>query len=208
MKKRSIVYIDGFNLFYGALKGTTNKWLNLEKLFYMLRKDDNIIDIKYFTALVTGHKKDNQEKYLLALETLPKVTTILGRFKMTSIRCTNSLCDFTGDRHFNKPEEKRTDVNIAVHMVSDALQNKCDRIILVSGDSDLVPSLNMIKLNFPEKEIIVYIPARNAVRGAAVELRSSADKNKTLPNNLLSKSQLPNPVINGDGIKIEKPESW
>lgn len=195
-------------MFYGTLKGTANKWLNLEKLFHMLRKDDNIIDIKYFTALITGPKKDNQEKYLLALETLPTVTTILGRFKMTSVRCTNSLCDFTGDRHFNKPEEKRTDVNIAIHMVSDALQNKCDRIILVSGDSDLVPALNMIKLNFPEKEIIVYIPARNAVRGAAVELRSSADKDKTLPNNLLSKSQLPNPVINGAGIKIEKPENW
>ena len=26
-----IVYIDGFNLFYGMLKGTPYKWLDLEK---------------------------------------------------------------------------------------------------------------------------------------------------------------------------------
>lgn len=30
--ERTNVYIDGFNLFYGALKGSPYKWLNLEAL--------------------------------------------------------------------------------------------------------------------------------------------------------------------------------
>ena len=51
MKKKSIVYIDGFNLFYGLLKKEKNrKWLNLQKYFEKLRTDDEIEIIKYFTT--------------------------------------------------------------------------------------------------------------------------------------------------------------
>ena len=54
MSKRSIIYIDGFNLYYGALKDTKWKWLNLERFFTLLRQDDDIQVIKYFTALISG----------------------------------------------------------------------------------------------------------------------------------------------------------
>jgi len=64
LSKRSIIYIDGFNLFYGALKGTQNKWLNIEKFFSMIRIDDNILEIKYFTAYINGPKKTNQENFI------------------------------------------------------------------------------------------------------------------------------------------------
>ena len=50
---RTIVYIDGFNLYYGCLKNTPYKWLNLEKLFMqLLDKKHKIIAVKYFTARV------------------------------------------------------------------------------------------------------------------------------------------------------------
>ncbi len=68
MSKRSMIYIDGFNLYYGALKNTKWKWLNLERYFALLRQDDEIQTIKYFTALISGSHKPNQENYLLALE--------------------------------------------------------------------------------------------------------------------------------------------
>lgn len=29
MKPRTIVYVDGFNLYYGAVRGTTHKWLDI-----------------------------------------------------------------------------------------------------------------------------------------------------------------------------------
>ena len=40
---RTSVYVDGFNLYYGAVKGTPYKWL-----------DHRILTIKYFTAGVSG----------------------------------------------------------------------------------------------------------------------------------------------------------
>ena len=51
---RSIVYIDGFNLYYGAVKDGPNKWLNLDRYFRMLLPNDDIQRIRYFTAKITG----------------------------------------------------------------------------------------------------------------------------------------------------------
>jgi uncharacterized LabA/DUF88 family protein len=112
------------------------------------------------------------------------------------------------------PEEKHTDVNIGIHMVSDAYKDVCDIFVLISGDSDLVPALKMIKMISPKKTIIVYIPDAEAdgnttsIRGAAVELRQSSDKNRILPNNLLSKAQFPPCISDGRGSYIRKPETW
>ena len=74
--KKSIIYIDGFNLYYGAVKGTPWKWLDLEKYFTLLRQDDDIQQIKYFTAPISGSHRQNQDNYLLALSTLPRVEII------------------------------------------------------------------------------------------------------------------------------------
>ncbi len=62
MAKRSIVYIDGFNLYYGALRGTPYKWLNLQRYFTLLRTDDDLQQIHYFTALISGPTQANQNK--------------------------------------------------------------------------------------------------------------------------------------------------
>lgn len=106
------------------------------------------------------------------------------------------------------PEEKRTDVNIAINILNDTLQDLCERVILVSGDSDLVPPLKMLKELKPEKEIIVYIPANDPKRGAAIELRSIADKARTIPVALLSKAQFKERIRDSDKDWIIKPSSW
>ena len=208
MSKRSIVYIDGFNLYYGALRGGPNKWLDLERYFTRLRPDDELQMVRYFTARIIGPNSVNQEAYLRALETLSLVTTHLGKFKTKRIVCRVPGCTYGGDRRFPTPEEKRTDVNIAIAMLDDAYQDLCDRLVLVSGDSDLVPAVNMVKSRFPEKEVVVYVPSRNPVRGAAVELRSAADKDRDLPLALLKKSHLPSRVADNSGGWVEKPASW
>ena len=175
LQPRAIIYIDGFNLYYGALRGTAHKWLNLERYFSLLRPDDDLQQINYFTAPVTGPTRPNQDLYLRALATLPLVNIVLGKFKKKRIRCAVPGCCHAAPRIFNAVEEKRTDVHIGIHMLDDAYQNRCERQILVSSDSDLVPALNVVKSRFPNQEIIVYVPTRNAIRGAAVELRSAAD---------------------------------
>ena len=206
--KRSIIYIDGFNLYYGALKGGPHKWLNLERYFRLLRPGDIIQTIRYFTAKIAGPHAPNQEAYLAALETLPLVEIILGRFKVKQVECQVAACPRVGSRIFSMYEEKRTDVNIALWMLHDVQEDLCDRLVLVSGDSDLVPAVSMVKNNFPAKEIIVYVPARSRIRGAAVELRGVADKDKVLPTNFFHAAQFPARITSGGGQTIEKPESW
>ena len=205
---KSIVYIDGFNLYYGTLRGSPHKWLNLQRYFELLSPNDNLQLVKYFTAYVTGAARKRQEAYLNALETLPLVNVILGRFKNRNVDCRVTGCSYSSSRRFLVPEEKRTDVNVAVHMIDDAYQGICDKMILVTGDSDLVPAVDMVKLRFPEIEVFAYIPARNKIRGAAVELRNSVDRDRLLPLNILPHAQFPANVPDGVGGTITKPASW
>ena len=79
------VYVDGLNLYYGALKGTRFKWLDLAKLAGLLLPDGHVIDrVRYFTARVSGIANPGsparQHAYLQALGTLPEVRMHMGRF--------------------------------------------------------------------------------------------------------------------------------
>lgn len=207
-KKRASIYIDGFNLYRGAIAGTSHKWLNIQKFFELLRQDDDVVAINYFTAEMVGPQAVRQQVYLRALATLPKVRIILGKHKTKRLLCSVPLCTHSGDRMIVKYEEKRTDVNIAIRILDDAYQDVSDNIVLVSGDSDLVPALHAVKLRFPHKRLIVYVPARDRIRGAAVEIRSAADRNATLPLALLPKAQFPPEILDGDGNPIRKPLGW
>ena len=131
-KPRAIVYVDGFNFYYGAVKGTPHKWLNLQRYFTSLRQGDDIVAIKYFTTMVRGSAGTRQRTYLTALATCPLVEVILGAFKNRRVTCSYRECATTtpGSRRFSMPEEKRTDVNIAIHMIDDAYQNECDNLVL------------------------------------------------------------------------------
>lgn len=99
-------------------------------------------------------------------------------------------------------------MNIGIFMLDDAYQGFFDHAILVSGDSDLVPAINMVRTRFPNKQVTVYVPSRNAIRGAAVELRAAASKHRDLPLNLLATAQLPTILPDGAGGRIVKPVSW
>jgi hypothetical protein len=84
--QRTIVYVDGFNLYYGCLKGTPHRWLDLGALCsQMLRPHQRIVGIKYFTAWVqpragNPQQAQRQQVYLRALETVPNLSIHLGRF--------------------------------------------------------------------------------------------------------------------------------
>jgi NYN domain len=210
MGKRSIIYVDGFNLFYGMLKGTKYKWLNLEKLFRMLRQDDDIQEICYFTALVDSPASSDQQAYLAAIGTLSLLTIVEGKFKTREVRCRVKNCQHRGNRIFKAPEEKRTDVNIALRLLDDAFMDRADRFVLVTGDSDLVPALDLVKERFPEKRLTLYVPApsRVHVRAGAKELRAAADRHRTLPIAAVKSAQLPAVVTDASGDRISKPMGW
>ncbi|MCE2447536.1 MAG: NYN domain-containing protein [Candidatus Latescibacteria bacterium] len=82
---RTRVYVDGFNLYYGALKDTPFKWLNLVELTHQLLTAGHAVDkLNYFTARVSGASDPGaparQHSYLSTLGTLPEVQVHFGRF--------------------------------------------------------------------------------------------------------------------------------
>jgi len=208
-RPRVIVYIDGFNLYYGAVKGTPRlKWLDLAAFCRRLRPHDDIQRIHYFTAMVDGPTKPNQEEYLKALATTPLVNVVLGKFKEKRVRCKVAACPHPGNKLFRTYEEKRTDVSIALALLDDAYQGLCDHQILVSGDSDLVPGIALVRSRFANMKTTVYVPSTDPIRGAAVELRASAHHNRNLPLALLAPSQFPNRFPDGAGGFLNRPAAW
>ncbi|MFG1301446.1 NYN domain-containing protein [Xanthobacter sp. V3C-3] len=86
----AVVYIDGFNLFYGQMKGRPNKWLDLHQFAQKLvPTGTNIAKIKYFTARVSGAQDPDAPKsqaiYLKALSTLSVVEVHFGSFLAKTI---------------------------------------------------------------------------------------------------------------------------
>jgi len=136
------------------------------------------------------------------------VSVILGKFKNKKARCGVVSCAHGGPKWFKVPEEKRTDVNIAIYMLDDAYQDQCDHFILFSGDSDLVPAVSMVRLRFPKKKITVYVPFRDPERGAAVELRTSCHTHREMPLAFLSKAQFPDEMQDGSGNVLKRPDAW
>jgi hypothetical protein len=120
-RPRTVFYIDGLNLYHGAVRQTPAfKWLDIARYCKLLRPHDDIILTRYFSALITGPTRVNQEVYLRALATTPLVEVTLGRFKSKTVKCGVTACTMAGNKWYLMPEEKRTDVNIAVFMLDDA----------------------------------------------------------------------------------------
>jgi hypothetical protein len=67
---RIAAYVDGFNLYNGMhdARGRRGLWLNLESLLAsLLRADQKLVVVHYFTALVRGTGHEAQRTYLDAL---------------------------------------------------------------------------------------------------------------------------------------------
>jgi uncharacterized LabA/DUF88 family protein len=101
-------------------------------------------------------------------------------------------------------EEKETDVNIAIHLVKGAFQNEYDTAILVTNDTDLIPAIKMVKINFPQKKIGVLFP----IDRWSSELNQVADFFRKTQKKNLSKSQFPDTLTLPSGIELSKPASW
>ena len=212
----TIAYIDGFNLYYGALSNTPYRWINLDRLVKLLRPSDQIVKVKYFTALIDGPSRQKQQTYLEALSTIPSVEVVMGNFKRKTVECGNTSCpgNQRPNRRFQTYEEKRTDVNIAIHMLDDANRGLCKRFVLISGDSDLVPAIELVSARVADAKINVYIPVPQHKAGAREraykkELRTVSTTVRALPFQLLRHSLLQNPtVVTGSGKSIARPLGW
>lgn len=206
---RTYVYVDGFNLYFGALKKTPYKWLDLKRLCaHLLKPYNQILKIKYFTAHVSGTPSDpdkphHQQLYIRALKhTTPEIEVILGQFT-THVVKKRLVTPINGQRYADVHEttEKGSDVNFAVHLVNDAWLDNYDCALVVSGDSDLVESIKLVKRHHPQKQIGLLTMGK---RGAK-ELMGSVDFVRHIGTTALSSSQFPDPI---PGTTIRKPGDW
>ncbi len=156
-KKRIIVYVDGFNLYHAIddLSKPHLKWVNLRRLCeeFMDTSVAKIEDVKYFSALAHHYpdRVHRHEKYLTFLKAAD-VTAVMGHFKEKHRKCPKCRHSWMGH------EEKETDVNIAIHMLKDAVQGNLDIAYLISGDSDLVPAVKMVMKLAPSVMVKVISP--------------------------------------------------
>ncbi len=157
------VYVDGFNLYYGA-KGLCGpdpgwKWLDIRVLAQRLldsRRDQvwkqaAISNIVFCTARVSGRDDPtsprDQDMRLKALQKSGSVDKIeYGNYVETVIERPLATRGKNGKPVLSVPrkfvqvadrEEKASDVNVAAHLLVDMLRNKINGAMVISNDSDL-----------------------------------------------------------------------
>jgi len=143
------VYVDGFNLYYGALKRTPYKWLNLSALCQILLPADDIQLIKYFTARVSARPTNpsaahDQGLYIRALRTIPNLEIKYGQFRTHSVPMALSNVVPTKRVWVDKTEEKGSDVNLACHLLRDAYLKQFEVAAVISNDSDLAEPIRIV----------------------------------------------------------------
>lgn len=207
---RTSIYVDGFNLYYRALKNSSYKWLNLEELCRrLLRPENNITSIKYFTANVKPRPNDpdqpvRQNIYLRALKTLPCVEIILGSFLSNTVRMPLAHPLPTGPKYVEvtKTEEKGSDVNIAAHLIHDAHLKKFDVAALITSDTDLSEPIRIITKEIKLPVVLLY-PSEHISRN----LSNYASSTKQIRQHFLRDSQFPDTLNDSNGT-FSKPPSW
>lgn len=211
-KPRCIVYVDGFNWYYGIFRERPAwKWINLQTFFEELRHSEEVVGVKFFTALVDEGvepptpKKLRMMALLAAFQTLPKVSIIRGRFKTNPTYCQAS-CGLS----YNVSSEKETDVNIAVTIMHDAIEGSCDRIVLVSGDSDMIPVFRWLQKHRKTIKRTVYVPSlpEQQKYRRNDELGRFANECGFLPIDRIQAHLLPETVQHTFLGNVECPELW
>ena len=224
---RTTLYIDGFNLYYGAAKNTRLKWVNVVALAEAVLPGLQINKTRYFTALVKSTPSDpqqaqRQQTYIRALETLPNLSVHYGHYQYT--RVTAKHCHPPPDTvHVFKTEEKGSDVNLATYMMADAFRDECDQLVVITNDSDLAEPIRIINYEL-RRRVIVLNPnsadtaaRKNARLGGNHEshpsyhLKNAADRFKDISshgkNCHMARAQFPHTLTDQHG-EIKIPASW
>ena len=232
----TIVYIDGMNFFYGAVKGTPHKWLDYEALCRRLIPRDQIARIRYFTSPVMAKRFDpggpeRQHTVLRAIRANPLIEIHLGHFRQDP----SWLPIAPG------PWSDATRPRIRLGRLVDLLQKRYE------SKSDRPPTIRVLRTE--EKGSDVNLAShllRDVLKGACTKalvisndsdlaepialtvaegikvgvvnphrrnrmsqhLKKVASFEIQLHHSVLANCHLPNPVIGPRGRQIHKPEGW
>ena len=211
---RVTFYIDGFNFYYGL--STAGKqdsiwkgfyWIDMVKLCSsFLGEGQELCKVIYFTASPLDIEKSSRQSSFLNANKLlnsDKFEVVRGKYIEKPILCPSC------HNNFMRPEEKKTDVNISVRMLEDCINDTVDTLVMVSADSDLIPPLESIKRNFPNKSLKVYFPPSRYSRDIKDFLYLQKKKPVLLEKNIqrFEKAVMPD-VVEKDNSKYTIPEKW
>ena len=218
---RTLVYVDGFNLYYGALcptpqRPTGYRWLDLGALCARLLPNDQVVGIKYFTALVTSapwksgqpRQSVSQRTYLRALKTVPDLTIHYGHFlshpvKRRLVKPPRRGSPFCEVWH---TEEKGSDVNLASHLLIDGFRARYDLAVVISNDGDLKEPVHFVRhdLNVP---VGVLNPHSNRSWALSPQNLPPRSFYKPIRQGAVRSSQFPNTLTDLSG-SFNKPPGW
>jgi uncharacterized LabA/DUF88 family protein len=217
---RTIAYIDGYNLYYGLLRKSQYKWLDVYALFrdQALNQSSDLVEVRYYTAPMLGKMSDDlespirQRRCLQALRKMHPIglTLIEGRI-VASTPFQRLIRPIPEAPHLQKVQvldfnEKKTDVNIASDMINGAWLKTYDQAVLCSNDSDLEGALRSIKEHHPHIRIGLVAPiSGDDPRKISSDLARFSDWKKILSTTHLSRSQLPDRIPSSH---LAKPTAW
>lgn len=224
-KPRARAYIDGYNFYYGVLKGTNLKWLDPVALVDKLLPEYDVDVVKYFTARIARNPWNDAERlrqiaYLDALSTLPRLRCTEGyyreRIKKKSLINPKEF-GLSKSETWPMPrvnvldqEEKGSDVSLGAHLVLDGCRGEYEVAIVVSNDADLYEPVRLVReeLNLQVRAVVPATSRTKKYRPASVwRGRVDGDVISSLSWPLLRAAQLPDPAPGAMG-PVSKPAPW
>lgn len=230
---KTAVYIDGYNLYYGRLRGTPYKWLDVVALFEALLKEQDpnasLEVVKLFTAPALARFATHAAASVEAQQTYHRALQAKHGTRFELVQGAHSfdkdgtlLPTFVPGQPYNrqvrsrvwKLEEKKTDVNLAMAMYRDAAKGKYGQFVLCSNDSDAEPVLQALREDFAQLQIGLVTPVpppspgKGSPRGVSTSLAQHADwVRRYLPDSELDNAQLP-PQVPTHKKPVRRPAHW
>ena len=205
------LYIDGFNLYYRALKDTPFRWLDLRKLAETLFPQDDINRVCYFTARLDARPSNtNQFRrqliYLRALGTIPGLDAYYGHFRSGLKRrpLAEPVAGLPTHVLVRDSEEKGSDVNLATRLLVDGFNAEYEQAVVVSNDADFAGAMRYVRDDLGLRVTLVNPDAMNS---SPKELADAATYVKRLWRSHLRRSLLPDTLRDDIGV-ITKPAGW
>lgn len=215
MSGRTAFVIDGFNVYHSLVEAsaslglpneTGTKWLNLRGLcasyIPLFGPSATLKDVFYFSALAHHLEKSKpgvtrrHRHYADVLEQTGVIVEF-GRFKKKIVKC--RLCKKVFERH----EEKETDVALSVKVLELFANNAADRVVLVTGDTDVAPAVRLAKKLYPQGEVCFIFPWKRK----QAELAKLVNTSFTISTTAYRTHQFADPAVIGSKT-FAKPANW
>ena len=173
---RTIVFIDGFNLYYSCLRGTAFKWLDVVALFrdeILKAQDPNteLVGVRYFTAPikasyarhgVASEQAQTQYHRALAARHAQMLQVVQGFHTFEVVDLPAHAPGMAANKSARSAvwviEEKQTDVNLALAVYRAAIRGECEQIVVCSNDGDVEPALRLVRQDVPAIRVGLVLP--------------------------------------------------